>query len=657
MSFLLKSANTKNPQEQIEERIKYFLKYQPSNNKKQKNLKRFQNNDNYSTLIDPINVKNEKIYQNVYSRNNNNNNMNNNNLNPTKDKLNESSLSTQTVNNIAELPIKKSVSIQVSKELAKYTEPKFKKTEFLKLPQKFSLFNENDKQNNITELNKNENNNNNKDKLKNRHRYTNSELELLETDEKVSQKQIEEITNNNISNLSLNSIEDIYTNNNILFIFHFLINIEKCYQELSKDLKGNGLKNLDYKLKVAYSYLNIIMDEKNLLSKIFLYNEDDINEFLIRELCLYLSVLFLDNFANELNASNLNEFLTCHSHRYCHINLLYVIMLVIKKIEEAISENKIKFDENSLQYNDYQNCKSLIENSSDKINENKYKENFHTNNKIIKNIFLNILNIFRDINDNITQNILEIFNLSKTSKFRTIIINHIKTNFLINEKINEVLKKYLSPEDSEPKNNNNKNTEDYSQNEEDSKNTSPTQIIKEPFLPPKKKDDQREYCLVLDLDETLVHFFEDNYEAYVKVRMGAENFITVLSQFCEIVIFTASTKYYCNIVIEGLDCKNLIDYKLYREYTYDYNGINVKDLSKLGRDLTKIIIIDNIEENYIFQPNNGLNIIDFEGDENDNELQFLLQDLLEIVSVPGKNVLHELPRIRKNMQKRYSNMI
>jgi len=653
MSFQLKSANTKNPQEQIEERIKYFLKYQPLNNKKQKNLKRFQNNDNYSTLIDPINIKNEKIYQNVYSRNNKN--INDNNPNPTKDKLNESSLSTQTVNKVTEVPIKKSISIQVSKELAKYTEPKFKKTEFLKLPQKFTLFNENDKQNNITELNKNENNN--KDKLKNKHRYTNSELELLETDEKVSQKQIEEITNNNISNLSLNSIEDIYTNNNILFIFHFLINIEKCYQELSKDLKGNGLKNLDYKLKVAYSYLNIIMDEKNLLSKIFLYNEDDINEFLIRELCLYLSVLFLDNFANELNANNLNEFLTCH--RYCHINLLYVIMLVIKKIEEAISENKIKFDENSLQYIDYQNCKSLIENSSDKINPNKYKENFHTNNKIIKNIFLNILNIFRDINDNITQNILEIFNLSKTSKFRTIIINHIKTNFLINEKINEVLKKYLSPEDSLPKDNNkNKNNEDYSQkNDEDSKNTNSIQVVKEPFLPPKKKDDQREYCLVLDLDETLVHFFEDNYEAYVKVRMGAENFITVLSQFCEIVIFTASTKYYCDIVIDGLDCKNLIDYKLYRDYTYDYNGINVKDLSKLGRDLNKIIIIDNIEENYIFQPNNGLNIIDFEGDENDNELQFLLQDLLEIVSVPGKNVLKELPRIRKNMQKRYSNMV
>ena len=135
--------------------------------------------------------------------------------------------------------------------------------------------------------------------------------------------------------------------------------------------------------------------------------------------------------------------------------------------------------------------------------------------------------------------------------------------------------------------------------------------------------------------------------------MGAENFITVLSQYCEIVIFTASTKYYADIVIDGLDCKNLIDYKLYREHTNDYYGINVKNLSKLGRDLKKIIIIDNIEENYVLQPNNGLNIIDFEGDENDNELQFLLEDLLEIVKTPGKNVINELPKVRKNMQKRY----
>ena len=651
MSIKINEMNSKPMQEKLEERVKYFLKYQPQITKKHKNLKRNENNDNYATLIDPLNIRSDKINQNYNSRNDKNNNKNkeNDNINSIKEKLNESTLSTGP-NDISDIPIKKSVSIQVSKELAKYAEPRFQKTEFLKLPQKFNISNE------IFDTEPNINNIKNSKNKKSRHRYTNSELELLETDEKVPQEQIEEITNNNISNLSISNIEDIYCDKNILYIFHFLANIEKCYQELSKDLKGNGLKNIDYKLKVAYSFLGIIMDDKNLLSKIFLYNEDDINVFLNRELCIYLSILFLDNFAKGLNENQIKEFLICLN--YCHINLLYVILIVIKKIEEAISENKIKFEENSLEYNDFKKCKVLIELNNDKINIKKYKENFHTNNKIIKNIFLNILNIFRDINENIAQNIIEIFNLSKTAKFRTIIINHIKTNFLINEKINEVINKYQYPEDSIQKDNS-KNNDQNNENSEinDLKNINPQEEIKVPFLPPKKSDDKRDYCLVLDLDETLVHFFEDNFEAYVKVRMGAEHFITVLSQYCEIVIFTASTKYYCDIVIDGLDCKNLIDYKLYREHTYDYNGINVKDLSKLGRDLTKIIIIDNIEENYSFQPNNGLNIIDFEGDENDNELQFLLQDLLEVVTVPGKNVLDELPRIRKNMQKRYCNIV
>ena len=633
----LNKNNINQTQKQLEERVKYFIKNESKINKKQKNLKRMENYDNFETIIDPIYQKNKEVYAIFTSRNNNIKNYNN--INEIKDKINESTLSTKTLNDITDVPIKKSISIQVSKELAKFTEPKFTKTEFLKIPQKFS-FNEN---NNNIEIKINK-------KQRSRHRYTNSELELLETDEKVSQNEIEEITNNNVSSLSLSNIEDIYGDKNIIYIFHYLSNIDKCYQELFKDLKGNGLKNINYKLKVAYSYLTIIMEDKNLLSKIFLYNEDDVNVFLNRELCIFLSVLFLDCFINGLNDNYIKEFLTCLN--YCHNNLLYVIFIVIQKIEEAIKENKIKLEENSLEYNDYNKCKIIIELNNEKLNINKYKDTFHTNNKIIKNIILNLLNILRDINDNIAQNIIEIFNLSKTSKFRTIIVNHIKTNILISDKLNEIVKKYQYQEDQEQNNNN--NLENHFDNELTLKMNDKVEI-KVPYLPPKKSDDKREYCLVLDLDETLVHFFEDNYEAYVKVRMGAEHFITVLSQYCEIVIFTASTKYYCDIVIDGLDCKNLIDYKLYREHTYDYNGINVKDLSKLGRDLTKVIIIDNIEENYTFQPKNGLNIIDFEGDENDNELQFLLKDLLEIVSVPGKNVLEELPNVRKNMQKRYSN--
>ena len=57
-------------------------------------------------------------------------------------------------------------------------------------------------------------------------------------------------------------------------------------------------------------------------------------EFLNREICIFLSVLFLDNFSSGLNDNFIKEFLICQN--YCHINLLYVILFVNKKIEDDI---------------------------------------------------------------------------------------------------------------------------------------------------------------------------------------------------------------------------------------------------------------------------------------------------------------------------------
>ena len=125
-----------------------------------------------------------------------------------------------------------------------------------------------------------------------------------------------------------------------------------------------------------------------------------------------------------------------------------------------------------------------------------------------------------------------------------------------------------------------------------------------PFLKAKDKKDKREYTLVLDLDETLVHYMEDEeeYNAYVKVRLGAENFINELSKFCEIVIFTASTEDYANTVINGLDCKNNISYKLYRQHTNFVNGFNIKDLlvKLLLLIIFKKIFHFNLIMDYIF---------------------------------------------------------
>ena len=232
----------------------------------------------------------------------------------------------------------------------------------------------------------------------------------------------------------------------------------------------------------------------------------------------------------------------------------------------------------------------------------------------------------------------------------------LKGNDLLNNKLNRIIRDSIKPKM-------NKSSDNEIDNENENENEYKEDMIipkpSIPFLPKKNESEKREYCLVLDLDETLVHYMEeeDKDNAYVKIRMGVGDFISALSEYCEIVIFTASTQYYADIVIDGLDCKDKIDYKLYRQHTDFIDGTHIKDLSKLGRNLSKIIIIDNLEENYLLQPKNGLNIIDFEGDENDNELIYLKQDLLDLVRVPGLDVRNELDNIRRNMRKRYLDLV
>jgi hypothetical protein len=73
------------------------------------------------------------------------------------------------------------------------------------------------------------------------------------------------------------------------------------------------------------------------------------------------------------------------------------------------------------------------------------------------------------------------------------------------------------------------------------------------------------------------------------------------------------------------------EYRLYRIHTVVINNDFVKDLSRLGRDLSRIIIVDNMEQNYKLQPENGITIRPFWGkDANDMALIDLLRILVEI---------------------------
>lgn len=53
-------------------------------------------------------------------------------------------------------------------------------------------------------------------------------------------------------------------------------------------------------------------------------------------------------------------------------------------------------------------------------------------------------------------------------------------------------------------------------------------------------EEKYNYCLVLDLDETLVHYMEIGNEGTFLTRPGCDKFLTEMAEIYEIVIFTAA---------------------------------------------------------------------------------------------------------------------
>lgn len=177
--------------------------------------------------------------------------------------------------------------------------------------------------------------------------------------------------------------------------------------------------------------------------------------------------------------------------------------------------------------------------------------------------------------------------------------------------------------------------------------------------------------LVLDLDETLVHSSEKpvpNPDAivilssennprtlYVKFRPGLMEFLSKVLKIFELVIYTASSKDYAEQVINAFDPKRkILKYRLYREDCLLIEGHFVKDLSRLGRDLSKIIIVDNSVTAFAYHLDNGIPIISWFDDPNDCELLkvgALLEKLINTQDVrPVLNSIFNLPKIIKDFQ-------
>ena len=157
-----------------------------------------------------------------------------------------------------------------------------------------------------------------------------------------------------------------------------------------------------------------------------------------------------------------------------------------------------------------------------------------------------------------------------------------------------------------------------------------------PHIGPVSAANKGKKCLVLDLDETLVHSSLEKEpsaqmvipvqidngirDVYVIKRPGVDEFLKRMGEHYEIIIYTASLSKYADPLLDQLDVHKVISKRLFRENCVYHQGHYVKDLSLVNRDLQHCIIVDNSPMSYSFHPENAIDCGSFIDDPKDIEM-------------------------------------
>lgn len=124
--------------------------------------------------------------------------------------------------------------------------------------------------------------------------------------------------------------------------------------------------------------------------------------------------------------------------------------------------------------------------------------------------------------------------------------------------------------------------------------------------------------------------------SYVTVfeRPGLDEFLKQLSEFAELVLFTAGLEGYARPLVDRIDTENRFSLRLYRPSTSstEYRE-HVKDLSCISKDPCRIVIVDNNPFSFLLQPLNGIPCVPFSaGQPHDTQLLDVLLPLLKHLS-------------------------
>jgi len=168
---------------------------------------------------------------------------------------------------------------------------------------------------------------------------------------------------------------------------------------------------------------------------------------------------------------------------------------------------------------------------------------------------------------------------------------------------------------------------------------------------------RKQITLVLDLDETLIHSSkvkptEGKFETleilksdgtkqivYIRRRPHLEQFLEKISKEFKVVMFTASRMEYADAIIDLIDTKDVITYRLYRDSCSRGPNGWIKDLSKIEPNLNRVILLDNCRAASTLQPENHLLIKSWFYDETDDCLLHYTNFLLECAKKWRTNML------------------
>ncbi len=382
---------------------------------------------------------------------------------------------------------------------------------------------------------------------------------------------------------------------------------------------------------LSFHYVKILLsDNMENITKIF-YNSIEINKFLLYQIYLFISIIYLDE-------EKLNEYL----------------LLSYKTILLYSSQN-------------FENINKILMDFSQFYENKKISKKISILNKIIISILKTLTKIIpsnsdimyyispvKDIEININEDNAIDQRISGINNLLTLL----KANKDLNQKLIDIEMKEIQLMESNYNNDNgikenntisenNKNEENITGGSEaeyeDENNTS---NIKTVLILPDMDINEFKYTVLFQLDETLVHYCEENDNYFVKVRFGSENLIEYMHNFCEIIIVSTSGIEYSDIIVNNLNKnRGLISHRIYSE---EYENI---DLSEINRDKNKMFVICSDDDFLNAPKENIIKLKEFNGDEKDKEFVKLLNEFKNIENLEIKDVRNIIPNIKSNITK------